>query len=172
VSAPEAALLVAFIGLSGVLITNVLTTRAMKRNAFVQELRSRTAEVFKQAFVLQHAMEWVTWHAAYEPDALTEKLKQDYATEVHQAFPALQGAMTAAAALSMDVYREMQPILEEVYKLEFDVALALRFVGTEKSAHAKAVTELSALAEPAMSLHTSLPERLGEIMALAVSQRP
>ena len=171
-SSAEAALLVAFIGLSGVLLTNALTIRAAKRNALVQELRSRTADVFKQAFVLQHAMEWVTWHAEYEPNALTEQSKQDYATEVHQAFPALQGAMTAAGALSMDVYQEMQPILDELYRLEHDVALAMRFVGTDESAHADAVTRLRDLSRPVASLYASLPKRFGQTMAVVVSQRP
>jgi len=172
VSSAEAALLVAFIGLSGVLITSVLTIRATARNAFVQELRSRTAEVFKQAFALQHAMEWVTWHADHQPDALTERFKEAYASEVHQAFPALQGATTAAAALSMDVYRDMQPIVDELYGLEHEVALAMRFVGNDEPAHAEAVTRLRALSARVTALYVSLPERFGETMALALRQRP
>lgn len=124
----QAALVVAVIGLSGTLATTALTARARRHEAYVQELRQRTAEVFKEAFVIQHAMEWVTWHATHEPKAVTGELKQNYAAEVHDAFPALQGAMAAAAALSTDVYHEMRPILDGLYTLEGKVARALVFV--------------------------------------------
>ncbi len=127
-TAEEAALIVALIGVTGTLAANVLTTRANRRGAAIDELRRRTADAFREAFLIQHALEWVTWHARNDPEALTGEMKQEYATEVHRAFPALLGAMAGTAALSIDVYQRLQPILQALYDAEEKVALALRVV--------------------------------------------
>ena len=112
------ALLVAAIGFVGNLLVSVLTARATRRNEFVRELRTRTADAFKHVFVVQHAIEWVTWHAAHDRDTVTAKMKQDYNTEVHSAFPPLLGAVSAVAALDLGAFAKMQPILEELYALD------------------------------------------------------
>lgn len=63
-------------------------------------------------------MEWITWYPKNDPEALDSEMKREYAQEVHRAFPALLGAMAATAALSMDVYRGLQPTLSKLYELE------------------------------------------------------
>jgi len=166
-SAPDAALVVAVIALSGTLAASQLTAKASRRAAFVQELRVRTADAFREAFAVQHAMEWVTWHALHDPDALDEAMKREYAAEVHRALPALLGAIAATAALSLDVYDGMQPILEALYKLEEEVAREMRFVGSHGPPREEAIDGLSALADRAQQLYKDLPIRLAAVMALA-----
>src|SRR5450755_1070242 len=59
---------------------------AAAHDAFVQELRSRTADVFGQLLAMQHSMEWLTWHAQHDPASIT-RLHEQYEQEVHRAYP-------------------------------------------------------------------------------------
>jgi LPS O-antigen subunit length determinant protein (WzzB/FepE family) len=68
----------------GAVITAVVAIRnerqrsqATKQEAFVQELRSRTADVFGQLLAMQHSMEWLTWHAQRDP-ASVSRLHEQY----------------------------------------------------------------------------------------------
>jgi hypothetical protein len=167
-SAAEAAFIVGVIALSGTLTANLLTTRAGRRAAFVQELRARTADAFREAFVVQHAMEWVTWHARNDPDAVNKAMKREYAAEVHRGLPALLGSIAATAALSIDVYHGMQPVLEALYKTEGRVARAMRFVDSHGPLREEAIDRLSELHDEVQELYKVLPVWVAEVMAVAV----
>ena len=134
-SAPDAALVVAVIALSGTLVASQLTARASRRAAFVQELRVRTADAFREAFAVQHAMEWVTWHALHDSAALDEAMKREYAAEVHRALPALEmrfvgshgppheeaiEQLSALADKSQQLYKVLPIQLAEVMALAAD----------------------------------------------------
>ena len=170
-SAPEAALVVAIIGLTGTMAASRVTARATRRGAYVHELRGRTGDAFRQAFAIQHAMEWVTWHAKFEPDLLDDVMKRDYSSEVHTALPALLGAMAAVAALSLPVYRGMQPVLESLYNAEHHVALAMRFVSSAGPQREESINQLSELFNDAQNLYRALPEQVAEIMELAAARK-
>jgi hypothetical protein len=165
-SPAEAALTVGVIALGGTLAANLLAARASRRAAFVQELRTRTADAFREAFVVQHAMEWVTWHARNDPDAIDGAMKDEYASEVHRALPALLGSIAAIAALSIDAYQGMQPVLEELYNAEERVALALRFVDPQRSRRPEAIDRLSALYDDAQQLYKDFPVWIAQAMAI------
>jgi hypothetical protein len=170
-TAEEAALGVAVVGLAGTLAANALAARTRRRDGVIQELRARTADAFRQAFVIQHAIEWVTWHARFEPGLLDASMKREYAAEVHGALPQLLGSMAAVAALSLDIYRRMQPILEELYQAEGEVALEMRFVASGEGDGEAALARLSELFNEAQHLYRLLPERLAEVMKTA-GRRP
>jgi hypothetical protein len=163
----DAALTVGVIALVGTLSANLLASRSSRRAAFVQELRTRTADAFREAFVVQHAMEWVTWHARNDPDAVDEAMKREYASEVHRALPALLGSIAAIAALSVDVYQRMQPVLEELYNAEERVALAIRFVDAHGPPRAEALNRLSELLDEAQQIYKDFPVWIVEAMAVA-----
>jgi hypothetical protein len=94
-------------------------------------------------------------------------MKQEYATEVHRAFPALLGAMAGTAALSIDVYQRLQPILQALYDAEEKVALALRVVDAPGPGRDKSIQQLGALLDEAQRLYRDLPMWIAEVMALA-----
>jgi hypothetical protein len=167
VSPAEAALIVGLVALVGALATNLLAARASRRAAFVQELRTRTADAFREAFVVQHAMEWVTWHARNDPDALDEAMKRDYASEVHRALPALLGSIATIAALSIGAYQAMQPVLDKLYGCEERVGLALRFVADPGPKRSESIERLDELLDEAQQLYRDLPTWIAHAMALA-----
>jgi hypothetical protein len=94
-------------------------------------------------------------------------MRAEYAQEVHRAFPAFLGAMAATAALSMDVYHRLQPVIRDLYALEDRVALAMRHVDTQGQSRAAAIGHLIALHEDSLRLLEDLPERLSEVMTMA-----
>lgn len=166
-TAEVAAIVAAVLALSGTIAAAVVQTRANRRATFVGDLRRRTGDAFAQAFVVQHAIEWVTWYANNDPDALDNRMKGEYAQEVHRAFPAFLGAMAATAALSMDVYHGLQPVIRDLYAVEVRVALAMRDVDTQGEPRTAAIGQLIELHEEALRLLEVLPHRLSEVMTLA-----
>jgi hypothetical protein len=67
--------------------------RVAKREAYKLEVRTRAAAVFELLFVIQHAVEWVTWYAVYRPFRVNQDLSSKYEKEVHGALPAVLGAL-------------------------------------------------------------------------------
>lgn len=163
----EAAIVAAFVALIGVIAVRLLQDRSERRAAAIQELRDRTAAAFHEAFVVQHAIEWLTWHARHDPSRVDGDMKSDYDKLVHQAFPAMLGAMAGTAALSMDVYNGLDPVREHLYAVEEQVALATRFLDGEAEAHEAAIGRLSELYDASLALLRVLPEEISRVMALA-----
>ena len=166
-TAAEAALVAAFLTLTGALAVRLLQEKAERRAEFIKELRLRTANAFAEAFVVQHALEWVTWHARYQPESVDAAMKSDYVDAVHRAFPAMLGAMAGTAALSMDVYFGMQPVLSRLYKAEEEVAVAMRFIASSGPPRDEAIEQLSGLHQAALDLLDELPNEISRVMALA-----
>jgi hypothetical protein len=163
----DPAIVGALVALVGVIAARLLQERSERRAAAVQELRDRTAAAFNEAFVVQHAIEWLTWHARHDPSSVDGDMKSDYNQLVHRAFPALLGAMAGTAALSMDVYHGLQPVLKRLYTLDEKVALAMRFLDGEVGAREAAIRELSDLYDECMDLLEVLPGLVSQVMALA-----
>ena len=170
-SVEAVALVVAAIGFMGSFVTSLVTSRASRRNAFVQELRTRTAEAFKHVFLVLHAIEWVTWNASYDPEAITDTTKAEYDSEVHGAFPPLLAAMAAVAGLSTELYERLEPILQTLYSLDERVALAMRGYTDSIDARNAALERLSDMYLEVHRLHASLMREIAESMRAAVESR-
>ena len=151
---PETALTVAVIGavvaLAGSLLTNVVALRNERlrheqaaRDALIAEMRTRTADAFKQLLAIQHAIEWVTWHAKFDPEAIrTQELVSSYEREVHVAYPAFLGALAAATSISPTVYEDLRALLDRVYGIEQRVALALKSAKESDAKFTPAIDDL------------------------------
>lgn len=163
----EAAIVAALVALIGVIGARLLQERSERRAAAIHELRDRTAAAFREAFVVQHAIEWLTWHARHDPSSLWGAMKSDYDETVHQAFPALLGAMAGAAALSMDVYDGLQPVFYRLYTLDEKVALETRFLHGDAEARDAAIERLSKLYDESLVLLKVLPDQISQVMAIA-----
>lgn len=69
----------------------------------------------------------------------------------------------------MDSCNSMQPILEEFYRAEERVALALRLIDSDEPRRREAISELSALYDEAQQLYKHLPVWVTERMAAAAN---
>ncbi len=173
-----AALLGALIGAVTAVVSAALTSIVALRNERLRReeskraidteaLRKETGIVFREFFAIQHSMEWVTWFAGHDPDAVDRRLVESYDTEIHAAYPRLLGAAATVASLDLAVYEELRPLLRQVYELEETVALALHSgatIGGRQQASLVALAEL----QPAVTrLERTLPPELARIMKAA-----
>jgi hypothetical protein len=132
---------------------------AAAHEAFVQELRSRTADVFGQLLAMQHSMEWLTWHAYYDPASIS-RLRERYEREVHEIYPPLLGAMCVAAALNLNLYDDLRTLVDEVYKLEGSVAVSLITAVRPGPNRDDALRNLVVLNPVVTKLYEELPTKL------------
>jgi hypothetical protein len=157
----------------GAVITAVVAIRnerqrsqATKQEAFVQELRSRTADVFGQLLAMQHSMEWLTWHAQRDP-ASVSRLHEQYEEEVHRTYPQLLGAMAVTAALDLTLYSELRMLVNRVYELEGEVAISLIAAVRRGPDQNDALRALAGLNPAVTRLYEELPIELAEAMQKA-----
>jgi hypothetical protein len=176
-SKAETALTVAAIAAVAAFVGTVITAfvaihnerqraEATERAASVQELRSRTADVFGNLLAMQHSMEWLTWHAKQDPDSIAS-LKNNYETEVHRTYPELLGAMAITAALNLTLYSDLRVLVDQVYRLEGEVAVSLLKAVRPGPKQTDGLLELTALNSAATRLYEELPVQLAEAMRKA-----
>jgi hypothetical protein len=179
-SAATAALLGASIAgtvaLASSVLTNLVTLRnerlkqtEARRAAYVEALRKHTGVAFAELFAVQHADNWVSRFAEYDPHAINNEMIKAHHTEVHGAYPKLLGAMASVAALNLRVYEELQPLARRLYDLDHHVSLALRQFGDDRE---KTVQSLRDCLRESLVLERDLPEELERIMKVAESESP
>jgi len=163
----------AVVALTTSIITNIVSTRnerakseAAKHAAHVEALRGSVATVFSYFFAIQHAINWLTWIAKFDPSALDAESIKSYDNEVHDAMPKLLGAMATVASLNLNVYDDLQQLCERLYDLDRTVAVSLRAPGTVEATEA-AHHELERSWEKARQLERVLPQQVAEFMASA-----
>jgi hypothetical protein len=123
-------------------------------------------------YVVQHAIEWVVWHAQHDPAAVDADLKAEYVREVHRALQELLGAVAAVAALSLDLWAMVEAEAHGVYELEGRVARALIPVGRDNTDAQRAVEGLCAFRPEVDALYKRLPDRVDAIMRRAQKAGP
>lgn len=84
------ALVGAITGLVSATITNFVALRneqsrqeEARRASYVQALREHTGTAFAELFVVQHAINWITWFAKNDPRVLNNEKIASYDAEVH-----------------------------------------------------------------------------------------
>jgi hypothetical protein len=124
----------------------------------LKELRTWTAEVFGFLFVLQHEMEWITWHARRVGEVTPESIKA-YEAGIHAAYPKALGAMAVVASIDADLYQDLKIQADSLYDLESRVALAAISVP-----RGEANARLAPLYDEAVAFYTILPLELAKAM--------
>lgn len=129
-------------------------------------LRAQAATVFEHAFVLQHEMEWLTWHAYHRPEAVDSELTQAYEEAVHKAYPNLLGAMAVLASLDLSVYNLLLPLIEQLFTLETDIGKGITRIRRPDDAEA-AIATLGGMNPTVKALYVDLPPRLADALQAA-----
>ena len=142
----------------------VRSRRGAARREELKELRLRVADVFTELFIIQHEMEWLTWHAEKHPNAVDPAMIGRYEATVHAAFPKALSAMAIVASLDLELYMLLRPLANEVYSVEGQIALAAKDLETDRK---RSIAELSLLEATAVSLYEKLPVELGTAMERA-----
>jgi hypothetical protein len=119
--------------------------------------------VFKEMFLLQHEVEWLTWHALYNPNAVDERMLGAYDNAVHASIPKLLGSLAVLASLDKIMYDNLALIAEELFAFEGDtarVAIPVR----EPESRESAIKALAARFVPAEALWRGLPLKMAAVM--------
>jgi hypothetical protein len=136
---------------------------AAQKNADRQALRAQTAEVFRQMFVLQHEMEWLTWHAANRPKSLDSHMLESYESSVHESYPKMLGAMAVLASMDVGLYNQLTPLMERLFEAEGRIGRLINGLGSRRK-QGSSVTQLKQLNEPIRTLYRELPPEMAEAM--------
>jgi hypothetical protein len=148
---------------AGVSLRNEAKRREDTRRAEeLKALRDRAAQVFRQLFVIQHEMEWITWHAVHHPESVNLEMVRNYQTAIHAAYPKVLGGMALVAAIDEELHQYLKIQLDQVYNLDSRVAIAALLVPDQT-----AIAALRELNAPAKEVYEELPKRMAEAMRSA-----
>lgn len=169
-AAVVAAAIVGSVSLIGALVAAAVALRnesrqrlAVRRDAETQALRSQAAETFRYMFLLQHEMEWLTWHAVHRPKDVGPRMAEIYESAVHNGYPKLLGAMAVLASLDMESYKQIVPLVERIYDAENQVGQLLAGLDSRRK-RGNSVRLLGQLNGPIKALYVDLPPAMAEAM--------
>jgi hypothetical protein len=167
-----AASIAGFAALSGALIAGAVALRNESRRRLTarldsdrQALRVQAAEVFRQMFVLQHEMEWLTWHADKRPDSIGSEMVSAYESSVHDCYPMILGAMAVLASMDLSLYHRLAPLMERIFHAESQIALLLSDLNSRRKRH-HSMAQLRQLRGPVTKLYLDLPPEMATLMRL------
>lgn len=96
--------------------------RQEREDARLTDVRLNAADVFKEMFVLQHEIEWVTWHARFRPEAVDAGMLAAYDAAVHSCIPRLLGSLAVLTSRDRTFYDRVFPLADELFSLDGRVA--------------------------------------------------
>jgi hypothetical protein len=116
-------------------------------------------------FVLQHEMEWLTWHADKRPDSIGSEMVSAYESRVHDCYPRILGAMAVLAPMDLSLYHRLAPLMERIFHAESQIALLLGDLNSRRKRH-HSMAQLRKLREPVTKLYLDLPPEMAALMRL------
>jgi hypothetical protein len=78
--------------------------RQEREDARLTDVRLTAADVFTEMFVLQHEIEWITWHARFHPEAVNAEMLAAYDAAVHSCIPRLLGSLAVLTSRDRTLY--------------------------------------------------------------------
>lgn len=165
-------ILLAFLGIFGGILGGYFAGRQQRSLEYEKWLRAReddaaketrlaVAELTRKLGEAVHSMTWLTWKAAYQPKKLTQEDILAYDREMHALLPALAGSLAVISALSIEMYRKMSPIVNQVYGLDASIAEGTTQFDEKPLASAKAIGICHI---DTYTLRRNLNENVAEIM--------
>jgi len=159
-------------GFTGTVLTAVLQFRLEQRkwlrareDLTIKELRVAIAELTKTMASAMHSMTWLTWTAYEELGVINKEIISSYDAEMHRLFPDLWGILAVIAALDREAHSHLEPLVEEITKIDARIGRATLLFKDSDSSECKA-----ALAEcfaHASSLYKNLPQVLADSLSIS-----
>jgi hypothetical protein len=129
----------------------------------MQALRTQAAEVFRQMFVLQHEMEWITWHAANRPKSLSSEMTGSYESTVHDSYPKVLGAMAVLASMDVGLYYQLTPLMERLFEEEARIGELISGLSIRRK-RSISLARLARRNGPVKKLYIELPPEMAKVM--------
>jgi hypothetical protein len=144
--------------------------REQRESERLAAIRASVADVFKQMFIIQHEIQWLTWHAKHDRAAVNEEMKRSYDKGIHASDPKLLGSLAVLASLDLEMHQRLFKLAKRLYALEGDTArIASRL--TRRRSRARAIEELATKEEISDSLWRRLPQEMVRALGSRVSDR-
>lgn len=160
---PTVALVAALIA-AAVALRNESRKRSQERHlAELTTVRTQAADTFKQMFVLQHEVNWLTWHARFNADAVDTRMLDGYEAAVHACIPRLLGSLSVLASLDLELYAELDDVARPLFALEAKAAFQAARCRDDDQRDL-ALAALAAMFADATGLWDSLPTQMASAM--------
>ena len=167
-----AAVIPALVALISGLAGGYITGRRQAKLEYTKWIRSRAddheresrlavAELTRALGAATHSMGWLTWGAENRAKYVTRDDVQRYDQEMHQLLPAITGCLAVVSALNEHFFRQMEPLVKQVYKLDVRIALATTEFLEQP---AKGISLLGEFAEEVRVLSETLNRRVADII--------
>lgn len=128
-------------------------------NAFTTELRTSIKELTTKLAAASHSMCWLCWLAKFGASQLTQERINQYDDEMHALLPQIMSSHAVVAGLDWNVYLKLDPLVEHLISLDFQIGEKnLDFV-SHKLESAKG---LASLYDEVQTLKDSLPKVVSE----------
>src|SRR6185436_16442262 len=114
----------ALLGLISGLIGGYFSGRQQSRQEREKEARLAVAELAKNLGAASHSMAWLTWKALHRSTRFEFGDLDTYDQEIHALLPSISGSLAVVSALSGSLYTRLDPFVQQVYKLDVDIAKA------------------------------------------------
>jgi hypothetical protein len=158
-----AALVAAFVAGAVALRNETRRRLTARQDTHMQALRTQAAEVFRQMFVLQHEMEWITWHAANRPKSLSSEMTGSYESTVHDSYPKMLGAMAVLASMDVGLYYQLTPLMERLFEEEARIGELISGLGIRRK-RSISLARLARRNGPVKKLYIELPPEMAKVM--------
>jgi hypothetical protein len=118
------ATIAALLGLMSGLIGGYFSGKQQSRHEREKEARLAVAELAKNLGAASHSMAWLTWKSVHRPARLKVEDIDVYDQEVHALLPLVSGSLAVVSALSGHLYLRLEPFVNQLYKLDEEIAKA------------------------------------------------
>jgi len=139
-----------------------------REDAIAQELRLAVLQLSIKMATALHSMCWLTWVAEDHSDHISSDRFKSYDDELHKLLPEIAGSLAAVAALDKDTYKQLAPITEQIYGIDFDIGEAGLLWEETPVEGCKALVKCY---EKATALEKGLPKMIANIVSKRMEQR-
>ncbi len=126
-----------------------------------KEIRLAVAELARKLAITTHSMNWLTWRAEKQAAEFSLEHLEAYDREMHQNLPEIASAFIVLSALSESAAGLMNPLVQEVYNLDVDLAKAGASYREDPATSREAIASLM---EDAWKLNHELTSRVAVVL--------
>lgn len=139
-----------------------------RENAHAHELRATIQQLTKHMSAALHSMFWLTWVAERKEERLTAERIDAYDEEMHRLLPEISGLLSATAALDGPTFESISPLVEELYKIDYQIGLAQLELEESRESGVKGFIKCF---KRATDLDRDLPRRTADIIRKRIEER-
>jgi hypothetical protein len=160
----------AIIALAGILLNSKRQSRLeekkwkrAKEDEEIKNTRLAVAELNKKLTIAIQAMQWATWDSIHHPNDMKEETLNEYDKKMKEIWPEIACARIGVAAINMEMYNKIMPLIERVSDLDIMLDNASRKFKKDPEEGIKAI---AACGEESQKFKEKFINSIAEILKL------